>query len=118
MNPSIPGVISYSFIDEISLIATTASIRGNITLLQKAVNELLQLGNRNTVKFDIEKTELIHFFINNKKLPSETIIINNKRIEAKKIIRWLGVYLDSRLTYKQHIKEKLLNAERAYYRLK
>ena len=110
--------MNYSYIDDIVLFSSSTSIRENILLLQQALDQLLELGVENTVKFDLEKTELIHFFINNKKLPKKSIIINNKRIEPKKLVRWLGVYFDTRLTFRDYISLKLASAERAYYRLR
>jgi hypothetical protein len=70
------------------------------------------------VEFDLAKVELIHFFINKRTIPKRGILINNQEIAPKSLVRWLGIYFDTRLTFTEHIRIKVTNAERAYYRPK
>jgi len=117
IQPTIPRVKIYSYIDDIAVFTSSRSIKKNITYLQRATDQLLAQGERKAVKFDLEKIDLIHFFINKRPIPKKGLFINNKEIRAKSLVRWLGVLFDTRLTFKNHIQQKLASAERAYYQL-
>ena len=51
------------------------------------------------ISFDISKIELIHFY--NKRTPiEEGLKLGSIEISPKPIVRWLGIFLDSKLTFK------------------
>src|SRR5436190_22769460 len=61
------------------------------------------------MQFDMEKTELIHF--HSKRffdLENETysVKIGESIIQSKSLVKWLEIWLDSKLTFKQHVKKK------------
>ena len=62
------------------------------------------------MQFDMEKTELIHFhFKRSFDLENEaySIKIRDSTIQPKDLVKWLGIWLDSKLTFKQHVEKKI-----------
>jgi hypothetical protein len=71
----------------------------------------------NAIQFDLDKTELIHF-INPAKAKTATLKLpNGDTIQPKEIVRWLGIWFDSGLTFKQHIAIRVSQARSAFYRM-
>ena len=66
------------------------------------------------ISFNIGKTELIHFY-NKRTTIEEGLKLGDIEISPKPLVRWLGVFLDSRLTFKQHIEIKTSKAKAAFY---
>ena len=65
------------------------------------------------MQFDMEKTELIHFhFKRSFDLENETysIKIEESIIQPKSLVKWLEIWLDSKLTFKQHVEKKIAQA--------
>ena len=66
------------------------------------------------ISFDISKIELIYFY-NKRTTIEEGLKLGDIEISPKPLVRWLGVFLDSKLTFKQHIKIKISKAKIAFY---
>ena len=54
-------VTPLSYIDDIGLITSSTSLQKNARTLQREVERLTRLGNRQAIEFDLAKTELIYF---------------------------------------------------------
>ena len=110
------AVTFISYLDDISLTTSSKSFSKNTKILEREVKDLIQLGDKNAISFDIAKTELIHFQKNSKnkptlKLPSGYIV------KSKPLVKWLGVYFDENLNYKEHIAIKASKARQAFHRM-
>ena len=110
------AVTLISYLDDISLTTSSKSFSKNTKILEREVKDLIQLGDKNAISFDIAKTELIHFQKNSKnkptlKLPSGYIV------KSKPLVKWLGVYFDENLNYKEHIAIKASKARQAFHRM-
>ena len=66
------------------------------------------------ISFNIGKTELIHFY-NKRTTIEEGLKLRDIEISPKPLVRWLGVFLDSKLTFKQHVEIKISKAKAAFY---
>ena len=102
--------------DDIALIASSKSFKKNIKILERETDKLVTLGNESSIQFDIDKTELIHFFIRPKLKPS-LVLPNGTRILPTRLVRWLGIHFDSNLKFKEHIAIRTSLAKQAFYRL-
>ena len=51
------------------------------------------------ISFDVGKIELIHFY-NKRTIIEEGLKLGDTEISPKPLVKWLGVFLDSKLTFK------------------
>ena len=110
------AVTFISYLDDIALIASSKSFKKNISILNREARELIYLGENSAISFDIAKTELIHF---QKKSKSDklSLYLPSHVVTPKPLVKWLGVYFNKNLTYKEHIAIKTLKASQAFYRI-
>ena len=77
--------------------------------LEKTMNkELLKLHEWlciNRLSLNITKTNFVIFHAKNKTKSPVTILINNKAIDEVEEVKYLGIIIDSKLTFKNHINE-------------
>src|ERR1700709_1703139 len=71
------------YIDDILLIASSKSFKQNIKILEQETKVLFELGTKYAIKFDIDKTELIHFGKSQLylKLPNENLVLPIKLVK-------------------------------------
>jgi ribonuclease HI len=106
-----------SYMDDIALIAYSKSYKQNTIILEREAKKLVLLGKEYSIEFDIDKTELIHFFISPKLKPKSLVLPNGSTIKPSKLVKWLGIYFDSNLKFKEHIAIRTSLAKQAFYRL-
>ena len=64
----------------------------------------------------MEKTELIHFHSKRIDNYQDYIVrIGNIQIEPKSLVRWLGIWLDPKLNFKEHVEKKIADATRVFH---
>jgi hypothetical protein len=103
-----------SYIDDISMTKASTSIRKNVKILEREAKSLYELASLKGVQFDLAKTDLIHFGITKK---TSLTLPNKEKIEPKKTVKWLGVYFDQKLNFKEHVNIRIAQAKGAFYRL-
>ena len=104
-------VTTLSFADNIGIIAVESSIRDTTKTLEAAGLEAIQWGLQNRISFEVDKTEAV-LFTKKRKLAKEVkqarIRLENKSIRYnKEATRWLGIWLDSGLSFKAHYRTRL-----------
>ncbi len=98
-----------SYIDDIGLVASLESIEKNCKILKEAAIRIFEKETDNLIQFNPKKTELIHF--HSKKNIGENANIcfsENDLVEAKPTVKWLGIWLDSKLNFKKYIGKKVV----------
>ncbi len=108
-----------SYINDIDLVASSESIEKNCKILKEAVIRIFEKEADNLIQFDLEKTELIHFYL--KRNIDENVNIcfsENYLVEAKPTVKWLKIWLDSKLNFKKHIEKKVAQATRIFHQIK
>src|SRR6201747_1541725 len=102
-----------SYMDDISLIASSKSFKQNIKILERETKVLFELGTKYAIKFDIDKTKLIHFGKSQLylKLPNGNLVL------PIKLVKWLGIHFDYNLKFKEHIAIRTSLAKQALYRI-
>ena len=91
-----------SYIDDIAImVASTTTIR-NIAILERELAKLYTLGNKSGVEFDLDKIELIHWVNIKKQLPSIKLPTGINKT-SKSMVKWLGIYFDSKMSFREHI---------------
>ncbi len=97
-----------SYINNIGLVASLESIEKNYKILKEIIIRIFEKGVDNLIQFDLEKTELIYF--HSKRNINKNVNIcfsKNYLVEAKPTIKWLGIWLDSKLNFKEYIEKKV-----------
>jgi len=69
------------------------------------------------ISFDVGKTELIHFY-NKRTTIEDGLKLGDVEISPKPLVRWFGVFLDSKLIFKQYVEIKISKARAAFYLIK
>src|SRR6266511_455938 len=108
-----------SYINNIDLVASSKSIEKNCKILKEVTIKIFEKGADNLIQFNPEKTELIHF--HSKRNIGENVNIyfsENYLVEAKPTVKWLGIWLDSKLNFKEHIEKKIAQATRIFHQIK
>jgi len=65
---------------------------------------LISKAKKTVISFDISKTKLIHFYSKCTTI-EKGLKLRDVEISPKPLVRWLGVFLDSKLIFKQHHQE-------------
>jgi hypothetical protein len=102
--------------DDFSLSTFSISAAENCKLLKTTTEKLISNAKNNYIEFDPSKTELIHFY-RGKTLIEDGLVVANIAIKPAPVVRWLGIWLDSKLNFEAHIEKRLNLATAAYYGL-
>jgi ribonuclease HI len=115
-----PNVICPSYIDDICLMVVGDSPAENSKILEDAVATCFQWGEDNAVAFDDPKSELMHFYKARKEIQTpytNVVLPNGTCIKPSGVQRWLGFWLDRKLTWKFHIQTRTTSAMRVFMAL-
>lgn len=110
------------YADDTAIIAHGKQGRGIATKLNNAYKQIDTYLNRWRIKTNASKTEAIFIPFDGKKrrLPQEPLILGDIEVPFSTVIRYLGVFIDSKLIFKHHIdvaRLKAIAAFRAIYGL-
>src|SRR6266568_5932416 len=108
------GVYTLSYADDFAIIVTSNSAKTNCKKLEGIALKLMSKAEEAAISFDIGKTELIHFY-NKHTTIEEGLKLGDTEISPKPLVRWLGIFLDLKLMFKQHIEIRILKARTAFY---
>ena len=101
--PNISKILNfYLFADDTNIYHESNSLNDLECTVNKELNKLYLWLNLNRLPLNIDKTNFIIFHPYNKPLKQQvTIKINNKAINEKEYIKYLGVLVDSSLNWKK-----------------
>ena len=100
--------------DDFVITVTLNSAKSNCKKLKGIALELMSRAKEAAISFDISKIELMHFY-NKHTTIEEGLKLGDVEISPKLLVRWLGVFLDSKLTFKQHVEIITSKAKAAFY---
>ncbi|KAJ6041450.1 hypothetical protein N7460_006840 [Penicillium canescens] len=92
-----------AFVDDFTAWVTGPTAQSNRHGIETIVNEALDWERRNGATFEAEKTAIIHFAPKAHKLDSEPFTIKGETVEPRDHVKVLGVIMDTRLKYREHI---------------
>lgn len=100
-------LLPLSYVDDFALLAISDSLTDNVQTLTEGLDCTLSILKRVGMLIDPDKLDLIHF--NGKKkdaLPSIPYTIDSKpgSIQPKKVMRWLGIFFNGHLSFREHVK--------------
>jgi hypothetical protein len=92
-----------AFVDDYTAWVSGPTAQSNRRGIQAIVDKALDWERRSGATFEAEKTAIIHFTRYTGRVDSEPFTIKGERVFPKDQVKILGVVMDSRLHYKQHI---------------
>ena len=103
--PNISNVLNfYLFADDTNIYYESDSLNDLEKTINKELNKLYLWLNVNRLSLNLDKTNYIIFHPYNKPIKHHiTVKINKKAINEKEFIKYLGVLIDSTLSWKNHI---------------
>ena len=103
--------------DDLALSVSSTSLRKNIQILEREVARLFDRASSSAIEFDAAKTELIHFTALKKALEATLTLPDRSTVKPKTTVKWLGIYFDNRLSFKEHASTQTAKARSAFFRL-
>ena len=95
-----------SYIDDFSLSVSSTSARKNCKAIEKIVANFIEVAREQGVSFNPKKTELIHFTTQREPI-AEGVTIDGQAVAPKLLVKWLGIWFDYKLSFKQHIERRI-----------
>ncbi|RKK21135.1 hypothetical protein BFJ66_g17708, partial [Fusarium oxysporum f. sp. cepae] len=92
-----------AFVDDYTVWVSGPTAQSNRRGIQAIIDKALDWEKRSGATFEAEKTAIIHFTRYTGRVDSEPFTIKGERVFPKDQVKILGVIMDSRLHYKQHI---------------
>jgi ribonuclease HI len=111
-------VQAVGFADDAGLVAKSQFPEHLTLYLQDAVNKALEWGRQNELQFSAPKTVCVLFTNKRKYKTPKPISMDGVSIPFSDTARYLGVTLDSQLTWKPHLKNKIRVAKGKLMRAK
>ncbi|KAJ5876413.1 uncharacterized protein N7529_001997 [Penicillium soppii] len=92
-----------AFVDDFTAWVTGPTAQSNRQGIEAIINEALDWERRSGATFEAEKTAIIHFAPKMRKSDHESFIIKGQTVVPKSHVKILGVLMDTRLKYKEHM---------------
>ncbi|KAL1581647.1 hypothetical protein WHR41_09703, partial [Cladosporium halotolerans] len=112
-----PKLHSLSFVDDVGLLLRCDTLEGGTQELESIAGHAMEWGAANKVEFEVSKTEVLIFSKKRKILQAAKQAIVRIGEHSCPInqgaTKWLGFWLDSKLTFKTHFEKRITSAKGA-----
>ncbi|CVL09069.1 related to reverse transcriptase [Fusarium mangiferae] len=107
----------FGYADDTAILSIGDTIDETTAIASGSIDEMVRWGAANGVSFDPKKTEVMHF--SRSKLRT-TPAIRHGDVEKhpESALRWLGIWLDSRLSFHVHVEKWAAKAHAVAYHLR
>ncbi|KAJ5860661.1 uncharacterized protein N7529_007971 [Penicillium soppii] len=92
-----------AFVDDFTAWVTGPTVQSNRDGITTIVNEALDWEKRSGATFEADKTAIIHFAPKARKVDQEPFTVKGQTVVPKIKVKILGVLMDTRLEFKEHI---------------
>lgn len=99
--PTSPGIITATFADDTAILASNSNPKTASELLQKNLNQIQHWLKKWRIKINESKSTHVTFTNRNETCPP--VRLNKQEIPQADEVKYLGMHLDRRLTWKKHI---------------
>jgi ribonuclease HI len=116
----------FGYADDICLYRASHSLDNNVELLAADLRQIRAWGEDNKVTFAPEKQEMIHLTrqrnsyappcVVDEQLTIHPILPGGEHIQPA--LRWLGIWFDRRLTFRQHVATRAAKAAKVAYHIR
>jgi len=110
-----------SFVDDIGLVIECDGLEDGTRQLECIAKDTMQWGSDNRVEFEVSKTEVLLFSRRRKIIQAAdkvVVRIGEQTFALKhEATKWLGFWLDSKLSFKTHFENRMASAKGALQRV-
>ena len=110
-----------SFVDDIGLVVECDELEEGAEHLERIAEDTMQWGSDNKVEFEVSKTEVLLFSRRRKVLRAAgevAVRIGEQTFAIKQeATKWLGFWLDQKLSFKTHFENRMASAKGALQRV-
>ncbi|KAI7704569.1 hypothetical protein KC353_g13409 [Hortaea werneckii] len=116
-----PTAQALSFVDDVGLVIECDELVKGTRNLERIARDALRWGSENKVEFEVSKTEVLLFSRRRKVLNAAkngTVNIGDQSFAIKQgATKWLGFWLDPKLSFRTHFENRLASAKGALQRM-
>lgn len=107
----------FGYADDTAILCVGGTLNETSAEASRHVRELVTWGAANGIAFDPKKTEVMHFSRTAPKA-APPVVHGNLEKRSDRAVRWLGIWLDSTLTFKTHVRKWSAKAQAVAFHLK
>ena len=114
-----PPFLVVGFADDLAVLISGIDPNTLVSLIQPVINKITSIGKGHGLEFNASKTQVVMFTNKRTKdLSFDKVKINRIPIEYSNGASYLGVHLDSKLSFNKHIEDKIKKCKKHLFALK
>ncbi|KAF4460560.1 reverse transcriptase [Fusarium albosuccineum] len=107
----------FGYADDTAILSIGDTVDESTAMASRSIAEMVRWGAENGVSFDPKKTEVMHFS-RSKLRTAPAVRHGDVEKHPKPGLRWLGIWLDSRLSFRIHVEKWAAKAKAVAYHLR
>ncbi|KAJ3455531.1 hypothetical protein MRS44_017013 [Fusarium solani] len=107
----------FGYADDTAILSIGDTVDESTAMASSAIAEMVRWGAENGVSFDPKKTEAMHFS-RSKLRTAPAVRHGDVKKHPESALRWLGIWLDSRLSFRIHVEKWAAKAQAVAYHLR
>jgi ribonuclease HI len=107
----------FGYADDTAILSIADTVDETTAMASGAIDEMVRWGATNGVSFDSKKTEVMHFS-RSKLRTAPAVRHGDIEKHPEPALRWLGIWLDSGLSFRIHVEKWAAKAQAVAYHLR
>ncbi|KAF6515167.1 hypothetical protein HZS61_005073 [Fusarium oxysporum f. sp. conglutinans] len=107
----------FGYADDTAILSIGDTVDETSAMASRSIAEMVRWGAENGVSFDTKKTEVMHFS-RSKLRTAPAVRHGDVEKYPEPALRWLGIWLDSRLSFRLHVEKWAAKAKAVAYHLR
>ncbi|KAF6518244.1 hypothetical protein HZS61_002322 [Fusarium oxysporum f. sp. conglutinans] len=107
----------FGYADDTAILSIGDTVEETSIMASSSIDEMVRWGAANGVSFDPKKTEVMHFS-RSKFRTAPAVRHGDVEKHPEAALRWLGIWLDSRLSFRIHVEKWAAKAKAVAYHLR
>ncbi|SCO77346.1 uncharacterized protein FRV6_01558 [Fusarium oxysporum] len=107
----------FGYADDTAILTTGDTVDETTAMASSSIDEMVRWGAANGVSFDPEKTEVMHFSRSKLRM-SPAVCHGDVEKYPEPALCWLGIWLDSRLSFRVYVEKWASKAKAVAYHLR
>ncbi|RKK75288.1 hypothetical protein BFJ68_g18117, partial [Fusarium oxysporum] len=107
----------FGYADDTAILSIGDTLDETTAMASSSIAEMVRWGAANGVSFDTKKTEVMHFS-RSKLRTAPAVRHGDAEKHPESALRWLGIWLDSRLSFRLHVEKWAAKAKAVAYHLR